>query len=73
MLTINVVTLFPEVFAPAFAASILGRAAAQGLVRYRTTQLRDYTHDKHQVVETRSTAAAPMVLCRSRFSKRWRI
>jgi tRNA (guanine37-N1)-methyltransferase len=51
MLTINVVTLFPEVFAPAFAASILGRAAAQGLVRYRTTQLRDYTHDKHQVVD----------------------
>ena len=51
MLTINVVTLFPEVFAASFAASILGRAAAQGLVRYRTTQLRDYAHDKHQVVD----------------------
>ena len=51
MLTINVVTLFPEVFAASLATSILGRAAAQGLVRYRVTQLRDYAHDKHQVVD----------------------
>jgi tRNA (guanine37-N1)-methyltransferase len=51
MLTINVVTLFPEIFAASFATSILGRAAAQGLVRYRTTQLRDYAHDKHQMVD----------------------
>ena len=51
MLTINVVTLFPEVFAASIATSILGRAAAQGVVRYRLTQLRDYAHDKHQVVD----------------------
>jgi tRNA (guanine37-N1)-methyltransferase len=51
MLTINVVTLFPEVFAASLATSILGRAAAQGVVRYRMTQLRDYAHDKHQVVD----------------------
>jgi tRNA (guanine37-N1)-methyltransferase len=51
MLIINVVTLFPEVFAASFATSILGRAAAQGLVRYRLTQLRTYAHDKHQVVD----------------------
>ena len=51
MLTINVVTLFPEIFAASLATSILGRAAGQGLVRYRMTQLRDYAHDKHQVVD----------------------
>jgi tRNA (guanine37-N1)-methyltransferase len=51
MLTINVVTLFPEVFAASFATSILGRAGAQGLVRYHMTQLRNYAHDKHQVVD----------------------
>jgi tRNA (guanine37-N1)-methyltransferase len=51
MLTINVVTLFPDVFAAPLAASILGRAAAQGLVRYRVVALRDYTHDKHQQVD----------------------
>ena len=35
MLTINVVTLFREALAPLLEASILGRAAREGLVRYR--------------------------------------
>src|SRR2546428_11113763 len=47
MLTINVVTLFPEVFGGALGASILGRAAQLGLARYRVVQLRDYAHDRH--------------------------
>jgi tRNA (guanine37-N1)-methyltransferase len=51
MLTINVVTLFPEVFAGALGSSILGRAAEQGLVRYRVVQLRDYTHGRHQTAD----------------------
>jgi len=51
MLTVNVVTLFPEWFAAPFATSILGRAAKAGLVRFRVVQLRDYTHDKHQTVD----------------------
>src|SRR5256884_9171607 len=48
MLTINVVTLFPEVFEGPLRVSILGRAAERGLVRYRVVQLRDYTHDRHK-------------------------
>jgi len=51
MLTINVVTLFPEVFEGPLRVSILGRAAERGLVRYRVVQLRDYTHDRHQTVD----------------------
>lgn len=51
MLTINVVTLFPEVFATPLATSIPGRAAEQGLVRYRVVPLRQYTHDKHHTVD----------------------
>ena len=51
MLTINVVTLFPEVFAAPLATSIPGRAAEQGLVRYRVVQLRDYAHDRHKTVD----------------------
>ena len=51
MLTINVVTLFPEWFAAPVGSSILGRAAKAGLVRYRVVQLRDYTHDKHHTVD----------------------
>lgn len=51
MLTVNVVTLFPEWFAAPTATSILGRAQAAGLVRFRVVQLRDYTHDKHHTVD----------------------
>src|SRR4051812_49694325 len=51
MLTIDVVTLFPEVIAPYLAASIPGRAAAAGLVQYRLVQLRDFTHDRHATVD----------------------
>jgi len=51
MLVLNVVTLFPEWFAGPLAASILGRAAQQGLVRYRIVQLRDFTHDRHHTVD----------------------
>ena len=51
MLTINVVTLFPEWFTAPLASSILGRAAKAKLVTYRVVQLREYTHDKHQTVD----------------------
>jgi tRNA (guanine37-N1)-methyltransferase len=51
MLTIDVVTLFPEVIAPYLGASIPARAAAAGLVSYRLVQLRDFTHDRHATVD----------------------
>ena len=63
MLTINVVTLFPEVFQAPLATSIPGRAAEAGLVRYRVVPLRDYTHDKHHTVDdTPYGGGAGMVL-----------
>ncbi len=51
MLTINVVTLFPDVFGPWLDASIPSRAAQAGVVEYRLVQLRDFAHDKHQTVD----------------------
>jgi len=51
MLTINVVTLFPETMAPYLGASIPGRAAERGLVSFRLVQLRDFTHDRHHTVD----------------------
>ncbi len=51
MLAINVVTLFPEWFTAPLAGSILGRAAAAGVTRYRVVQLREYTHDRHHTVD----------------------
>lgn len=63
MLTVNLVTLFPEMFSGPLAASILGRAAEAGLVRYRVVQLRDYTHDRHRTVDdTPYGGGAGMVL-----------
>ena len=51
MITIDVVSLFPEVITPFTAASIPGRAQAAGLVRFRMVQLRDFTHDRHNTVD----------------------
>jgi len=51
VLTINVVTLFPETLAPFLAASIPGRAEKAGLASYRLVQLRDFTHDRHATVD----------------------
>jgi tRNA (guanine37-N1)-methyltransferase len=51
MLTIDVVTLFPEVIAPFTATSIPGRAVTAGLVKFNLVQLRDFTHDRHNTVD----------------------
>jgi tRNA (guanine37-N1)-methyltransferase len=51
MLRVAVVTLFPEFFTEPLGVSILGRAAAKGLVEYRVVPLRDYTHDRHQTAD----------------------
>ncbi len=51
MLTIDVVTLFPEVIEPFIRASIPGRAVEAGLVRFRLVQLRDFAHDRHRTVD----------------------
>jgi tRNA (guanine37-N1)-methyltransferase len=51
VLTIDVITLFPEVIAPFTVASIPGRAAAAGLVTFNLVQLRDFTHDRHATVD----------------------
>lgn len=44
---IDVLTLFPEMFAPVVGASILGRAAERGILDIRLTDIRDFSNDKH--------------------------
>jgi tRNA (guanine37-N1)-methyltransferase len=51
MLTIDVVTLFPEVIEPFVATSIPRRAVEAGLVAFQVVQLRDFTHDRHRTVD----------------------
>jgi tRNA (guanine37-N1)-methyltransferase len=51
MVTINVVTLFPEVLEPHLGCSIPGRARQAGLVEFKLVQLRDFAHDRHATVD----------------------
>jgi tRNA (guanine37-N1)-methyltransferase len=51
MLTINVVTIFPDFFSGPLSLSIPSRAAAAGSVSYNLVDLRTYTHDKHRTVD----------------------
>jgi len=62
---IDVLTLFPEVLQPYFAASILGRAQAAGVVELHTHQLRDFSTDPHKKVDDRPFGGGPgmVLLC----------
>ena len=44
---IDVLTLFPEMFRPVMESSMLGRAVAGGILEIDTTDIRDFSHDKH--------------------------
>lgn len=45
---IDVLTLFPEMFAPVTEQSILGRARENQILDVRLTNIRDYSLDKHK-------------------------
>lgn len=48
---IDILTLFPEMFAPITTSSILKRAVEKGLVDVRLTDIRDFAFSKHRVVD----------------------
>ena len=43
----NVLTLFPEMFAPVTESSILGRAGEKGILDFNIINIRDFSRDKH--------------------------
>ncbi len=45
-MTINVLTLFPEMFG-ALRCSVIGKAIEKGIVSLNVVNIRDYSHDKH--------------------------
>ncbi len=59
MLRINIVTIFPPFFEAPLSLSIPGRAAEKGLVEYRITDLRDFTHDRHRTVDDYAFGGGP--------------
>lgn len=48
---IDILTLFPEMFAGPFDHSIIKRAQEQGIVDIIIHNIRDYTHDRHRTVD----------------------
>jgi tRNA (guanine37-N1)-methyltransferase len=50
---IDVLTLFPEMFAGPLDVSIVARARKNGLLDLRVHNLRDWTHDRHKTVDDR--------------------
>ena len=50
---IDVLTIFPSMFAPILDESIMKRAQASGLVAIHIHDIRDYTTDKHRKVDDR--------------------
>jgi tRNA (guanine37-N1)-methyltransferase len=58
----DILTLFPRIFEGPLDESILKRARDSGLVQVRVHNLRDYTHDKHRVVDDRPYGGGPGML-----------
>ena len=56
---IDILTLFPEMLAPALGISMLGRAADAGLVSYELHNIRDWSQDKHGKVDDRPFGGEP--------------
>jgi tRNA (guanine37-N1)-methyltransferase len=48
---IGALTIFPELFEPFLAASLIGRARERGLLTVEVRNLRDFTEDRHRVVD----------------------
>ncbi len=63
-LTVDVLTLFPEVFGPFLRSSMLGIAEEKGLVTYRLHDIRDYSPDKHHKVDDRPYGGGPGMVIR---------
>lgn len=48
---IDVLTLFPEMFAGVFGTSIIGKARDKGIVELHAVNFRDYANNKHNTVD----------------------
>ena len=59
---IDVLTLFPAMFAGPLDESIVKRARDKGLVDLKIHNLRDWTHDRHKTVDDRPFGGGPGML-----------
>lgn len=68
-LRFDILTLFPEMFAPVLGASIPKRAADKGLVSYHLTNIRDFATDGHKSVDDKPFGGGPgmVMMCQTVF------
>jgi tRNA (guanine37-N1)-methyltransferase len=59
---VEVLTLFPAMFAGPLDESIVQRARTSGLLELAIHNLRDYTHDRHKTVDDRPFGGGPGML-----------
>src|SRR3954467_8056787 len=50
-MTFDIVTIFPAMFEQTVAAGVIGRAIGRGLLEVKVRDLREYTTDRHRVVD----------------------
>jgi tRNA (guanine37-N1)-methyltransferase len=62
LVKIDVLTLFPAMFAGPLDESIIMRARKAGLLELKIHQLRDWTHDRHKTVDDRPFGGGPGML-----------
>ena len=61
---VDILTLFPAMFAPVLGSSILARAAAKGVVQIQVHDLRGWSKDKHRKVDDRPYGGGPGMVIR---------
>src|ERR1700722_12597309 len=68
-LRFDILTLFPEMFAPILGTSIPKRAAEKGLVEYHLTNIRDFATDPHKSVDDKPFGGGPgmVMMCQTMF------
>jgi tRNA (guanine37-N1)-methyltransferase len=55
----DIVTIFPSMVEAALAEGVVGRARARGVVEIRARDLRDFTDDRHRVVDDQPYGGGP--------------
>jgi tRNA (guanine37-N1)-methyltransferase len=65
MHTIDIITIFPDIFFGPFSDSIIARAIEKGLVKINTVDLRDYTDDKRRTIDDKPYGGGPGMLMKA--------
>ena len=61
---IDIITIFPKMFAPILNESIIKRAQKKGLVKINIHDLRDYSQDRHRKIDDRPFGGGPGMVFR---------